>query len=273
MAAFLEGFGINGEKNAKTSTTPNTNTQPPTTTGSWFKNTVSSVNKAANTSPFYTWGNTPTETYSSWQAKQAAEKLKSGGTVQGSSGFKMHSSYQAKQAADNLERSGGTTTTPTPTPTPVPPPEPDWSTLPALLPEQQLAYRMAVRDARRDFEMMQNQVQLGRRQARRDFRQNTREINRQQAGGSQDLATALAYLGMDTSPATMGVGLQDIETQSDIARSEVAAMRAQRQAELDMQMTQARIGRNQALSAAEQQRLADRAARATRLERYQMGGQ
>lgn len=257
MAAYLEGYGINQEK--KTSTSPTATTQPPTTTS------------VAAKKPFWQWGQgtAASPMYSSWQAKQAAEKLKSGGTVQGSSGFKMHSSYQAKQAADNLERSGGTTTTPTP----VPPPEPDWSTLPALLPEQQLAYRMAVRDARRDFEMMQNQVQLGRRQARRDFRQGVREVNRQQAGGSQDLATALAYLGMDTSPATMGVGLQDIETQADIARSEVAAVRAQRQAELDMQMTQARISRNRALSAAEQRRLADRAARATMLERYQMGGQ
>jgi hypothetical protein len=145
-----------------------------------------------------------------------------------------------------------------------------FSQLPALLPQQQQAYRQSVRDAQREFELMRNQVQFGRRGARRDFRQGVREVNREQAGGSQDLATALAYLGLDTSPATMGVGLQDIERQSDIARAEVARVKAMTMGGLDAQMTQARIGRNRQLSAAEQARLAARAQRATDLERYRM---
>ena len=146
-----------------------------------------------------------------------------------------------------------------------------YSTLGVLTPEQQQAYRQAVRNAEREFEMMRNQIQLGRRTARRDFRQGVREVNRQQSGGSQDLATALAYLGMDTSPATMGVGLQDIERQSDLARAELARVRAITMGGLDAQMTDARIGRNRQLSAAEQNRLAAQAQRATDLERYRMG--
>lgn len=145
-----------------------------------------------------------------------------------------------------------------------------FSELPALLPEQQQAYRQSVRDAEREFEMIRNQVQLGRQGARRDFRQGVREVNRQQTGGSQDLATALAYLGMDTSPATMGVGLQSIESEADLARAELARVRAMTMGDLDAQMTQARIGRNRQLSAAEQARLAARAQRATDLERYRM---
>lgn len=145
-----------------------------------------------------------------------------------------------------------------------------FSSIPALRPEQQLAYRTAVRDANREFEMMRNQVQLGRRAARREFRQGVREVGRQQAGGSQDLATALAYLGMDTSPATMGVGLQDLERQADIARAQLAQSRADTMSGLDQQLTQARIGKNRALSQAEQNKLNARAANAAEKLRLQL---
>lgn len=193
--------------------------------------------------------------YSSWYAKQAAEKLAAEEEAKRKAEEERKAKEEerkAKEAADaELERR--------------------FSQLPALLPEQQQAYRQSVRDAEREFELMRNQVQFGRRGARRDFRQGVRQVNRQQAGGSQDLATALAYLGMDTSPATMGVGLQDIERESDLARAELARVRAMTMGGLDAQMTQARIGRNRQLSAAEQARLAARAQRATDLERYRMG--
>lgn len=143
-----------------------------------------------------------------------------------------------------------------------------FNTLGALTPEQQMAYRQSVRDAEREFEMMRNQIQLARRGARRDFRQGVRSVNRQQAGGAQDLATALAYLGMDTSPATLGVGLQDVEMQADIARSGLAASRAEALAAADAQLTQALIQRNRQRSAAEQARLNARAQASLRAQNF-----
>lgn len=193
---------------------------------------------------------TPTQDtgYSSWYAKQAAEKL----AAEEEAKKKAEEDRKAKEAADaELERR--------------------FSQLPALLPEQQQAYRQSVRNAQREFEMMRNQVQLARQGARRDFRQGTREVNREQTGQSTNLATALAFLGLDTSPVTMGVGLQDIERETDLARAELARVRAMTMGDLDAQMTQARITRNRQLSAAEQARLAARAQRATDLERYRMG--
>jgi hypothetical protein len=143
-----------------------------------------------------------------------------------------------------------------------------YGSLGALTPEQQMAYRQSVRDAEREFEIMRNQVQVGRRGARRDYRQGVRQVNRQQAGGSQDLATALAYLGLDTSPATMGVGLQDIERQSDIARSGLAGSKAEQLAILDNQLSQALIQRNRQRSAAEQARLNARAQASLRAQQF-----
>ena len=268
MAAYLEGYGINQTK--KTSTSPNVTTQPPTTTS------------ITATKPFWQWG-TGTAAgpmYSSYQAKQAAEALGSEGYGQdmakkpaGSAGG-QYTSWYAKQAAERLaaeeearkkaerERRAEEARNAEL--------ERRFATLAAPAPETQQAYRQAVRDAQREFDMRRNHVQLGRCGARRDFRQGVRSVNREPTGQSTDLAEALAFLGMDTSPATMGVGLQDIERESDLARAELARIRAMTMGDLDAQMAQARIGRNRQLSAAEQALLAARAQESANLERYRM---
>lgn len=281
MIDSSSGYGIGSTKKP---TTPNAPAPVPTTSGSvqpvvgweqaWRMNYVDPsqmgrgtpmrpVGRGTPMRPTANWRGTPmrpvpTPTpasptkpadtgYSSWYAKQAAEKL----AAEEEAKKKAEEDRKAKEAADaELERR--------------------FSQLPALLPEQQQAYRQSVRNAQREFELMRNQVQLGRSGARRDFRQGVRSVNREQTGQSTDLAEALAFLGMDTSPATMGVGLQDIERESDLARAELARIRAMTMGDLDAQMAQARIGRNRQLSAAEQARLAARAQRATDLERYRM---
>lgn len=142
--------------------------------------------------------------------------------------------------------------------------------LPALSPAQQQAYRTAVRSARRQFEMIQDQARFGRRSARREFREGVRDVNRQQIGGSEDLGTALSYLGMTTSPATMGVGLQDIERQADIARAMLARSKADTLAGIDQQVAQGRIDLTGALSLAEQNKLNAEAANAAEKTRLQL---
>jgi hypothetical protein len=145
-----------------------------------------------------------------------------------------------------------------------------YNTLGAVTPEQQMAYRQSIRSAERDYELMLNQIRSTRRGARRNYRQDVRGVNRQQAGGSQDLASALAYLGIDTSPAALGVGLQDVEMQADVARSGLAATKAEQLAAADAQLTQALIERNRQRSAAEQARLQARTDAALRAQNFLM---
>ena len=284
MPPLYEGYGVAGSKK---STSPNSSSPPPTTTGS---RPTASPARASSLSPSgnpYYYGGTPTATNYELPPLSPSELKILGrargqisratGTDMGTVIENVTDPNQGRAVLDTI-RSGGTlpsylrpkpkTTTPPPTNTP---PAPDWTQLPALTPEQQMAFRQGMRGTERDFEALMNQVRLGRRTARRDFRQGVRQVNRQQAGGSQDLATALAYLGMDTSPATMGVGLQDIERQADLERAQLAAQKADELAALEARVVEGQIARNRSQAQLRMDRANARAAAATNLERYMRG--
>jgi hypothetical protein len=103
---------------------------------------------------------------------------------------------------------------------------PDPNMLPAETPEDLYAYRMARRNAERQFEAQRALVQMNNRRARQDFRRTRRDVNRQAQGGTQDLATALAYLGMDTAPALYDVSKDAINSGAQQAIGEARAQKA-----------------------------------------------
>lgn len=74
--------------------------------------------------------------------------------------------------------------------------------LAALSPEEMQELLEASRDAQRQYDEIINQIGRTTAETERDFFDYTRGVNRQVAGGRQNVASQLAQLGMDTSPAT-----------------------------------------------------------------------
>lgn len=74
--------------------------------------------------------------------------------------------------------------------------------LAALSPEEMQELLEASRDAQRQYDEIINQMGRTTAETERDFFDYTRGVNRQVAGGRQNVASQLAQLGMDTSPAT-----------------------------------------------------------------------
>jgi hypothetical protein len=121
----------------------------------------------------------------------------------------------------------------------------------ALTPEQRQAELQMRREAERSYEAMLAQTQLQRQLARQDYRTGMRDTRRQAQGGAQDLQTAMAYLGLDTSPGVTDVGVEDINNRAKLAMSQLERSRAERMAEIQAMKTQGRIGRRQALTGAD----------------------
>ena len=73
--------------------------------------------------------------------------------------------------------------------------------LAALSPEEMQELLEASRDAQREYDEIINQIGRTTAETERDFFDYTRGVGRQVAGGRQNVASQLAQLGMDTSPA------------------------------------------------------------------------
>lgn len=150
---------------------------------------------------------------------------------------------------------------PSPDPTPDPTPDPqtdimdkirDMFSKPAVMtPEQRQAYLSMRRDAERAYEQMLAQSRMRADMARQDYRTNLRDVNRTAAGQGQDLRTAMAYLGMDTSPGVTDVGVESINDRARIAATRLEEAKARALAEIRAMKAQARVDRRQALTQAE----------------------
>lgn len=121
----------------------------------------------------------------------------------------------------------------------------------ALTPEQRQAELQMRRDAERAYEAMLAQTQMQRQLARQDYRTGMRDVRRQAQGGSQDLQTAMAYLGLDTSPGVTDVGVEDINSRAKQAMAGLEGGWASVQAQLKQIEAAGRIDRRRGLTAAD----------------------
>ena len=142
--------------------------------------------------------------------------------------------------------------------------QPNPNMLPAESPEDLYAYRMARRNANRQFEAERALVQMNNRRARQDFRQARTDINRQAQGGAQDLATALAYLGMDTAPAVYDVSKDAINSGAQEAIGQARADKAGVVADGRAAIARAKMLRDQRRTDAEMMRAQGRQAQVNR---------
>lgn len=132
--------------------------------------------------------------------------------------------------------------------------------LAALSPEEMQELLEASREAQRQYDEIINQIGRTTAETERDFFDYTRGVNRQVAGGRQNVASQLAQLGMDTSPATQAyaeyLGAQgqrqiaggrakvaDILADLRGQRGTAEANKLRRLRELDMAMRNARARR------------------------------
>jgi hypothetical protein len=85
---------------------------------------------------------------------------------------------------------------------------------------QKLEFEMALRDLGRDTEAMITELQGAAAARRKEAERNIQRTGREGAGSSQELASALAEAGVDTSPGQFDVGLEDISQRTALAQAE-----------------------------------------------------
>lgn len=132
--------------------------------------------------------------------------------------------------------------------------------LAAMSPEEMQQLLEASREAQRQYDETINQLGRTTAETERDFFDYMRGVNRQVAGGRQNVASQLAQLGMDTSPATQAyaeyLGAQgqrqiaggrakvaDVLAQLRGQRGTAEAEKLRRMREIDMAMRNARARR------------------------------
>ena len=78
---------------------------------------------------------------------------------------------------------------------------------------EELNFSTQLRDLERETAAIISELQSGISSERKNTTRDIEEINRSVSGGSQDLATQLAFLGLDTSPGVLDVGQESLATQ------------------------------------------------------------